>query len=72
MPQLVGNGRELIRVSAKGVEYSMNDGHSWMTRYTGSSCGTFLSLADGGRQLLATTSKGLYYSINSGRSWMKR
>ena len=72
MPQLVSLGKELLRVTARGVEYSINNGRSWMTRYTGTSCGTFLSLADGGNQLFATTSKGLYYSINNGRSWMKR
>lgn len=72
MPQLINYGKEMLRVSAKGVEYSTSEGRSWMSRYTGSSCGEFRSLADGGRELLATTSKGLYYSTSAGRSWMKR
>ena len=72
MPQMINYGGETIRISSKGVEYSTNGGRSWMSRYTGSSCGTFQSLMDGGRELLANTSKGLYYSTNDGRSWMRR
>ena len=44
MPQLINYGKEMLRVSAKGVEYSTSGGRSWMTRYSGSLCGTFLDL----------------------------
>lgn len=45
MPQLINYGRELIRISSGSkVEYSTNDGRSWNTRYSGSSCGTFMDL----------------------------
>ena len=72
MPQLINYGKEILRVSAKGVEYSTSGGRSWMTRYSGSSCGTFLDLLPYGNDLLAVTTKGVYYSTIEGRSWMSR
>ena len=72
MPQLINYGKEMLRVSSKGVEYSTNGGRSWSPRYSGSSSGDFHSLADGGKELLANTSQGLYYSTNGGRSWSRR
>jgi hypothetical protein len=67
--------KELIRIcpsDSQKLEYSPNDGRSWMNRYKSSSCGDFEDLTDNGKEILATTSKGLYYSTNDGRSWMKR
>lgn len=75
MGQMINRGKEIIRISPKQankIEYSTNDGRSWMTRYSGSSCGDFSDLVDNGKEILGTTSKGLYYSTNDGRSWMKR
>ncbi|MCU0470826.1 MAG: hypothetical protein MUF58_19745 [Arcicella sp.] len=75
MSQMIKTGKELIRISPKQqnkIEYSTNDGRSWMTRYSGSSTGDFQDLTENGKEILATTSKGLYYSTNGGRSWMKR
>lgn len=75
MGQMINRGKEMIRISPKQgnkIEYSTNDGRSWMTRYSGSSCGDFSDLVDNGKEILGTTSKGLYYSTNDGRSWMKR
>ena len=75
MSQMINRGKELIRISPKDpnkLEYSTNDGRSWMTRYSGSTPGRFEDLTDNGKEILATTSKGLYYSTNDGRSWMKR
>ncbi len=72
---MINRGKEMIRISPKQankIEYSTNDGRSWMTRYSGSSCGDFSDLVDNGKEILGTTSKGLYYSTNDGRSWMKR
>lgn len=72
MPQLINYGKEMLKVSAKGVEYSTSGGRSWMTRHSGSSCGTFLDLLPYGNELLAVTTKGVYYSTSEGRSWMSR
>lgn len=75
MGQMINRGKEMIRISPKQankIEYSTNDGRSWMTRYSGTSCGDFSDLVDNGKEILGTTSKGLYYSTNDGRSWMKR
>lgn len=75
MGQMINKGKELIRINpnhSDKVEYSTNDGRSWNTRYSGTSCGNFSDLTDNGKEILATTSKGLYYSTNDGRSWNKR
>ena len=72
---MINRGGELIRISPKDpdkLEYSTNDGRSWMTRYSGSTAGRFEDLTDNGKEILATTSKGLYYTRDEGRSWMKR
>jgi hypothetical protein len=72
---MINKGKELIRVNPSyknKIEYSTNDGRSWNTRYSGSSCGDFNDLTDNGKEILASTSKGLYYSTNDGRSWNKR
>ncbi len=75
MGQLIKRGKELIRISPTSkqkIEYSTNDGRTWNTRYSGSSCGDFLDLVDNGKEILAQTSKGLYYSTNDGRTWNRR
>ena len=72
MPQLINYGKEMLRISPKGIECSTNNGRSWITRYTGSSCGTFIDLLPYGNELLAVTSKGVYCSTNEGRSWISR
>lgn len=75
MGQMIQKGKELIRINPSNkqkIEYSTNDGRSWYSRYTGSSCGDFNDLTDNGKEILASTSKGLYYSTNEGRSWYKR
>lgn len=68
-------GKEIVRINPKNparLEVSTNDGRSWTTRYSGTSCGDFQDLTDNGKEILATTSKGLFYSRNDGRSWSKR
>lgn len=75
MAQMINKGKELIRINPSNknkIEYSTNDGRSWNTRYSGSSCGDFRDLTDNGKEILVSTSKGLYYSTNEGRSWNKR
>lgn len=75
MSQMINRGKELIRISPKSatlIEYSINNGQSWVRRYSSSSCGDFKDLMNNGREILAQTSKGLYYSLNGGLSWVKR
>lgn len=76
MPTMINRGKELIRISpkdSKRIEYSTNDGRSWISRYSGnSSIGQFSDLMDNGKEILGTTNNGLFYSNNEGRSWMIR
>ena len=76
MPTMINKGNEMIRISpkdSKKLEYSTNQGRSWLIRYAGSSStGNFQDLMDGGKELLGTTDKGLFYSTNTGRSWLLR
>ena len=73
--QLINTGSELLRINTakNSIEYSLNDGRSWVTRCSSStSYGTFISLLPYGREILACTSKGLYVSQNQGRSFSLR
>ena len=74
MPTTINYGSEFIRINTdkKRIEYSTNDGRSWISRYTGSSAGEFIDLLAYGNEILAVTSKGVYYSTNEGRSWISR
>ena len=75
MAQMILKGKEMIRINPATktkIEYSTNDGRSWISRYNSSSCGDFNDLTDNGKEILGMTSKGLYYSTNEGRSWIKR
>ncbi|MBO8460891.1 MAG: hypothetical protein IAA73_11265 [Bacteroidetes bacterium] len=76
MPIMINRGDELIRISpkdSKKIEYSTNQGRSWIIRYNGSSnTGSFSDLMDSGKEILGTTDKGLFYSTNEGRSWILR
>ena len=72
---MIKRGKELIRINPTNktkIEYSNNNGISWSTRYSGSSCGEFTDLQDNGIEILGSTTKGLYYSTNNGKSWSKR
>lgn len=75
MPQMIKYGDELIRISPKDnkkIEFSRNNGMTWITRCNNNSTGGFLDLMDNGTELLATTQKGLYFSRNKGLSWILR
>lgn len=73
---MIKRGKELIRIAPgepKKIEYSLNDGRNWMTRFTANDgVGLFQDLMDNGKEVLATTTKGLFYSLNDGRNWMRR
>jgi hypothetical protein len=73
--QMISIGTDLLRIntSKNTIEYSHNDGRSWVTCCSnGSSYGTFISLLPLDREVLACTSKGLYVSQNDGRSFSPR
>lgn len=76
MPIMINRGNEMLRISPndnKRIEYSTNQGRSWIMRYRGSSdIGAFIDLMDAGRGILGTTEKGLYYSTNDDKSWILR
>ncbi len=74
MPQMINLGNEIVRINPQknSIEYSTNQGRSWSSRYTSSSCGTFIDLIQCGAEVVAATSKGIYFSSNQGRSWSSR
>lgn len=76
MPIMINRGKEILRISpkdSKKIEYSTNQGRTWMIRYNGSSnVGPFIDLMDSGREIFGTTDNGLFYSTNDGRTWMLR
>ena len=74
MPSLITFGAELIRInfSKNRIEYSTSRGISWVSRYSGSSCGVFKDLVEYEGVLYACTDKGVYYSTSKGISWVCR
>ena len=76
MPIMIKRDKEMIRISpkdSKKIEYSTNQGRSWILRYCGSvNQGSFIDLMDAGKEIIGTTDRGLYYSTNEGRSWILR
>lgn len=75
MAELISREKELIRINPTKrtrLEYSRDNGRTWLGRYSSNSCGDFRDLSDIGKELLATTSKGLYFSRDDGRTWLKR
>lgn len=76
MPTMINRGKEILRISPKDrkkIEFSTNNGHTWVTRYPGSNnTGEFSDLMDNGKEILGTTSKGLYFSTNEARTWVLR
>lgn len=74
MPQIINLRNELLRIntSKNTIEYSQNNGRSWVTRCNNTSYGIFRDLLPWGTEVLACTSKGLYASQNDGRSFVIR
>ncbi len=58
MPIMINRGKEMLRVSpkdSKKIEYSTNQGRTWIVRYSGSSStGAFSDLMDAGKEILGT------------------
>lgn len=76
MPIMINREKEMLRISpkdSKKIEYSTNQGRTWIVRYSGSSnTGAFSDLMDAGKEILGTINKWLYYSANDGRTWICR
>lgn len=76
MPIMINREKEILRISPsdnRKIEYSSNQGRTWVLRYGGSSnTGLFRDLMDSGKEILGTTDKGLFYSTNDGRTWVLR
>ncbi len=77
MPIMIVLKNELLRISPKDahkLEFSANNGLTWLPRYvsSSSSIGEFKDLVDNGKELLATTSTGLCFSVNNGKTWIRR
>ena len=73
--RMVQTSNEIVRINpqkANQIDYSTNGGRTWMSRYSGSSCGEFIDLVHYNNELIAITTKGIYYSTNSGRTWISR
>jgi hypothetical protein len=72
---MIVKGKEMIRINPTTktkIEFSTNQGRSWIARSLSASHGDFLDLTENGKEILGMTTKGLYYSTNEGRSWIKR
>lgn len=74
MALMISYGGELVRYnpSTKNIEYSTNQGRTWMMRCSGSNLGKVTCIMPYGKELMLCSDKGVYYSTNSGRSWMLR
>lgn len=74
MATMILRGKELIRINKQKncIEYSISEGRTWYSRYSGSTCGTFYDLFDNGKEILCCCSKGIYYSVTDGRTWYSR
>lgn len=75
MSQMILKGKEMIRINPTTktkIEFSTNQGRSWIARSLSTVYGDFLDLTDNGKEILGMTTKGLYFSNNDGRSWIKR
>lgn len=76
MASMISQGKEILRISPKNsrqIEYSINQGRTWMIRYVGSSVtGYFKDLMVSGSEILGTTDKGIFSSSNSERTWLFR
>ncbi len=73
--RMVQTSNEIVRINpqkANQIDYSTNGGRTWMSRYSGSSCGEFIDLVHYNNELIAITTKGIYYSTSSGRTWINR
>jgi hypothetical protein len=75
MAKIISREKELIRINPtkrNKLEYSRDNGRTWLGRYTSNSCGDFRDLTDSGKEIPGITSKGLYFSRDEGRTCLRR
>ena len=75
MSQMIMLGKEMIRISptnACKIEYSMDNGRTWLMRNSDPYHGEFRDLMLNGSEIIALTSKGTYFSTDQGRTWLRR
>lgn len=74
MAQMIQRGKELIRINTQknSIEFSINGGSSWRSRFTGNFPGVFVDLMNYGSEILACTSRGIYCSKDGGNTWHYR
>ena len=73
--RMVQTSNEIVRINpqkANQIDYSTNGGRTWISRYTGTSCGDFIDMVIYNDERIAITSRGVYYSTSSGRTWINR
>lgn len=63
MPIMINREKEMFRISpkdSKKIEYSTNQGRTWIVRYSGSSnTGAFSDLMDAGKEILRNYKQGV-------------
>ena len=74
MPQMISNGDELIRInfSNNHIEFSHNNGRTWLKRSSNVTQGTFKDLLEYDGCIYACTDKGVFVSTNDGVSWQRK
>ena len=75
MSQMIQLGREIIRICPTNptkLEFSTNNGLTWLMRNIDPSHGEFKDLMANGNEIIALTSKGTYFSTNKGLTWLRR
>ena len=72
MPKMISSGGKLIRINPTNnhIEFSPNNGVSWVTRSSSTNQGIFKDLVVYDGTLYACTDKGVYFSPNEGVSWL--
>lgn len=74
MGLMVNLGAELVRYNpANGkIEFSTNQGRTWLMRNSASSLGGVKSLIFTCGEMLLCSDEGLFFSSNAGRTWLRR
>ncbi|MDO5764939.1 MAG: hypothetical protein Q4P84_04440 [Elusimicrobiales bacterium] len=75
MSQMIAAGKEMIRINPNNpsrIQYSYNEGRTWLDRYIGSAAGVFLDLSYLNGEIVAQCQKGTFYSKDQGRTWLRR
>ncbi|EPD98079.1 MAG: hypothetical protein E6494_07950 [Capnocytophaga sp.] len=75
MAKEINLGNELLRICPTDdnkLEFSTNNGRTWIQRYKGTNFGDFNDLVIFGKEIIVVTSKGVYASTSKGVNWTLR